>query len=49
MLINIKHKLFLFIAIDISLLNYYYTVVLRKKVQNLARKPTLPIGNDDEK
>ena len=31
-------------GIDISLLNSYYTIVLRKKVQNLARKLTLPIG-----
>lgn len=36
-------------GIDISLLNSYYTIVLRKKVQNLARKLTLPIGIEMKK
>lgn len=36
-------------GIDISLLSYYHTIVLRKKVQNLARKLTLPIGIEMKK
>lgn len=36
-------------CIDISLLNAYHTVVLRKKVQNLAQKLTLLIGIEMKK